>query len=271
MERNTTENLDKLEYIDTAMFYDLGLTNNYYPDVKFYNNIISKHKPKNVLELGCGTGRVSLQLNLKHIENISCIDLSKNMLEVFRRKLKIIPSELKDRFTLYNKNMIDFELDKKFDCIIIPFRSFQCITKVEDVIKCLNNLKKHLAKNGILLINIYIPTQNFKELEGLSEKKVFFNGDDKVFKTVTNNSIDLINQIQQYTVEYEIEKTKKKIIESFKLRFYYPNEFITILTSNGLRVVETFEGFDLEGKVSNATNDLTVMCEKTIPNNVYKK
>lgn len=53
--------MDKNLYTNTARFYDKGneLTHYYY-DIDFYKSFVDSNT--NVLELGCGTGRVTLPL-----------------------------------------------------------------------------------------------------------------------------------------------------------------------------------------------------------------
>ena len=54
-------------------------------DISFYLNKIKQQD--SVLELGCGTGRVSVELAKKGI-NVHGLDLSAQMLQVFEDKIK---------------------------------------------------------------------------------------------------------------------------------------------------------------------------------------
>ena len=66
-----------------------------------------------LLELGCGTGNLSLRLMKKYPKaNFTVVDLSKNMLEVTRNKLKNYEGQIHfiedHRFTLVEKQRILF-------------------------------------------------------------------------------------------------------------------------------------------------------------------
>lgn len=54
-------------------------------DIGFYMELCRNRK--NILELMCGTGRVSLPL-IREGFRLTCVDYSEGMLQVFRKKLK---------------------------------------------------------------------------------------------------------------------------------------------------------------------------------------
>ena len=53
-------------------------------DIKFYIELCKGKK--NILELMCGTGRVSLHL-INEGNNLTCVDYSQKMLDIFKSKL----------------------------------------------------------------------------------------------------------------------------------------------------------------------------------------
>ena len=74
----------------------------------------------NVLELACGTGRVTLELAKQKNVNIVALDYSEEMLDLLKNKIS--------RYNVNNVSVIqgdmrDFDLRKKFDTILITCHS----------------------------------------------------------------------------------------------------------------------------------------------------
>ena len=133
-----------------AQLYDVAVPN--WPgEIDFYRNLLrglnSIHV--NMLEIACGTGRVSRQL-LSPGTEITGLDLSPELLHVARGKsvgISNIHWELGD--------MREFDLGQKFDLAIIPGHSFQFMLTPSDQVSCLNRIKQHLNPDGLLVIHLY--------------------------------------------------------------------------------------------------------------------
>jgi len=70
---------------NTAWLYDYDNRDNLTEDISFYMDYLMK-TGGNVLELGCGTGRVSLKFSSAGF-SVTGLDLSDTMLEIFDKKL----------------------------------------------------------------------------------------------------------------------------------------------------------------------------------------
>ena len=110
---------------NSAWLYDVDNRDIVQDDIPFYLEY-AKQQQGEILELGCGTGRVALVLGEAGFR-ITGLDLSTQMLDVFRSKLTMKP-ELTDKITLIHGNMAGFNFDRKFALITAPFRAFQCLT-----------------------------------------------------------------------------------------------------------------------------------------------
>jgi 2-polyprenyl-3-methyl-5-hydroxy-6-metoxy-1,4-benzoquinol methylase len=70
-----------------AKYYDVDPRGVHADDIPFYIEFAKEIDAERILELGCGTGRVSIPL-AKSGFLVNGINLSKEMLEVFSSKLK---------------------------------------------------------------------------------------------------------------------------------------------------------------------------------------
>ena len=107
-----------------------------------------------VLELGCGTGRVTIPIAQAGI-NIVGLDFSEAMLDIARSKAEGLPGN-SGELSLQLGDMRDFDLGRQFSLIIIPFRGFLSLLSVEDEISTLREIRRHLLPDGRLVGREYI-------------------------------------------------------------------------------------------------------------------
>ena len=105
------------ELIYDANIYD-GL-NTFLFDLQFYKKWLPKNKEAEILELCCGTGRLTIPI-AKDGYSICGVDYTPSMLE--QAKMKAIEAELVIDFIEADIRMLD--LQEKFDLIFIPFNYF---------------------------------------------------------------------------------------------------------------------------------------------------
>jgi ubiquinone/menaquinone biosynthesis C-methylase UbiE len=108
-----------------------------------------------VLELGCGTGRVTIPIAAAGVD-ITGIESSAAMLEVARHKTEALPEDSRPR--LVEGDMRDLSLGgQQFHLIIIPFRGFLALMTVEDQMSALSSISSHLAPGGRLIFDVFVP------------------------------------------------------------------------------------------------------------------
>lgn len=141
-------------YLNTAKFYDGGNFRNFSEDINLYKEFL--FDGIEILDIGCGTGRVALDL-INEVKSLVGIDLSKTMLEIFREKVKELPSKEQVKIEIIEADMLNYNLNKKFDLIIFPFCVFQAIRTDKERYQCLKVAKEHLKENGKMIINAFDP------------------------------------------------------------------------------------------------------------------
>lgn len=112
-----------------------------------------------VLDLGCGTGRLSLLLAHQGFE-VTGIDQSSGMLDQFKRKLQAESVSVQQRIQVQQQPMAAFSLSQKFHTVICCDAFFHNLT-VEDEMRCLRCVREHLHPEGRFVFNFPNPTCDF--------------------------------------------------------------------------------------------------------------
>ena len=115
-------------------------------EIAFYRGLA--RSASSLLEVGCGTGRVTLQLARQDLDVLG-LDQSRQMLEIAQRKSGALPS-----VRWVEADMRSFDLRRKFDLVIIPGHSFQFMLSIADQLSCLRSIRRHLAPNATLAIHV---------------------------------------------------------------------------------------------------------------------
>jgi len=136
-------------------YYDLLYEQRGPWDADFFINYSEKANGQ-ILELGCGTGRVLLPVARSGCQ-ITGLDLSPYMLEKCQAKLDKLPQEVQKHVKIIQGNMADFDTGETYSLVIIPFRAFQHLISVEEQKSCLTSINRHLVPEGRLIIDVFHP------------------------------------------------------------------------------------------------------------------
>ncbi|MCD6434131.1 MAG: class I SAM-dependent methyltransferase [Candidatus Diapherotrites archaeon] len=139
----------ELMYKKFAKYYDKiqAQKKDYSREVDFIEWAIKKHKKSEgnkLLDVACGTANhaVLLEKNYK----ILGIDISKEMLEIAKRKTKNVKFEIWD--------MKKLNLPERFDVIICMFSAINYNTSYSELETTLRNFYNHLKPGGVLIYDL---------------------------------------------------------------------------------------------------------------------
>lgn len=139
---------------------------------KIIIRILDFIKKGDVLDLGVGEGRNALFL-AKNGFSVVGVDISETAIKNFLQSAKKLNVKVKGIIQEIEK----YQFDKNYDLIIS--NSTLHFMKKEDVIKTIDNMKKHTNTNGINLITVFTvdnPSKEFSHLFEKNELKNYYNG-----------------------------------------------------------------------------------------------
>ncbi|MDR1700798.1 MAG: class I SAM-dependent methyltransferase [Lachnoclostridium sp.] len=255
----------KNTYPNSAWLYDYD-SDNECEDTLFYLEYARKYGE--VLELGCGTGRISLALAKEGI-CVTGIDLSPHMLEVFEKKLVENP-KLSEKARFIQCSMSNFSLNRKFPMIIIPARTFQALTKNRDIKRTLSHVVEHLTDNGIFIVNVFNPVSNMNRKSSCQSEVVVgewncANSNALVKKSYWCNKINTRKQLIYPNYRFDVtypDGESEQLVEKWKLRYHYEDQLRNILEKAGLYVTEEFSRYDKTPIKGHTKQDIIFVCMK---------
>lgn len=233
------KNVDVLEYLDGRHYDRKVESKGGGDDLPFYLNKANKYGDP-ILELGCGTGRITIPL-AKEGYSITGLDLLNSMLKEAKRKSKEAGVEIE----WIEGDMIDFSLNKKFNYILMPAVAFNWLLDLESIEKCLNCVKKHLTNNGRFIFNAFNPNFNLliRDPSKTYLNAEFHDPDGKGLITVRENNIyNKATQINKVRYHYSI--AGKTIINELNLRMIFPQELDALLNYNGFKIDAKYGDYD---------------------------
>ncbi len=187
-----------------------------------------------VLELGCGTGRVTIPMAEAGFE-MTGLDLSAPMLEEARRKAS--RKELNIRWV--EADCRKFNLGARFGTIIFPYNGIAHIHDRKSHEALFACIREHLKSNGHFIVDWFNPSLEIL-LRGSEQRHPCFEYDEpdgrgNVVVTETNfyNRATQINHVKWY---YKIGDLPEEVRE-LNMRILYPQEFDALLHYNGLEIV----------------------------------
>ena len=236
------------QYADYAEFYDLGAGG--LGDVPFYLAYAAVAGASPVLELGCGTGRVTIPLAEAGYEVIG-VDLSEPMLA--RCRGKVFERGLDERVHLLLADMARFELERvDVGLACTPFRSFMHLTTQAEQLGCLERTYACLRPGRTLIMDVYAPSYRAlaQEPDGpwvLGRESQLPDGHTlkRWYRFVRN---DPALQMQYYERRFEQVDAEGATVRertfSISHRYTFRYELQLLLERVGFEVVEVYRDYD---------------------------
>jgi SAM-dependent methyltransferase len=109
-----------------------------------------------VLELGCGTGRLTIPLAEAGFEIVG-LDRSSAMLDVARRRLDALDDAARGRVSLVEGDMRSYELEPTFALIFAAFRVFMALLDPDAQLEALITARRHLRSGGRVAVDVFDP------------------------------------------------------------------------------------------------------------------
>jgi 2-polyprenyl-3-methyl-5-hydroxy-6-metoxy-1,4-benzoquinol methylase len=197
----------------------------------FFEDECKSDKTLKILDVGCGTGRHSVELSRRGY-HVTGIDLSESQLKRAREKAE--SNNLAISFQKHDARNLPFE--NEFDvAIMICEGGFSLMETDEMNYEILKNVTKSLKNHGKII---------FTTLNGLfplyhSVNEFYDSQSVEGNSACHSNTFDLMTFRDHNITEFEDDSGNKKTIDSNE-RYYVPSEITWLLKTLGYRKIEIF-------------------------------
>ncbi|MCQ3936738.1 MAG: class I SAM-dependent methyltransferase [Chloroflexi bacterium] len=250
---NTQDNLS--EYSDPRMYdsenYDFE------PDGPFILDL-AKQLEGSVLELGCGTGRLTIPL-AQHGVNITGLDVVPGMIEFAKQKSGDMP------INWIEADVRDFHLGRKFSLIFEAGSVFHHMLTRQDQEAYLARVREHLEDDGRLEVNILFPKSKY--LVSGSEEEEWFTTQHPDGYEVRVSGIDIYDDLRQVKTETAYRRwqdangKEMQLVAPLSLRYVFPQEMEALIYYNGFEIVDRYGDFDKQ-PVTNESRQIIYVFRK---------
>lgn len=223
----------------------------------FIEKEIDFNKPLKIIDVGCGTGRQSIELT-KRGYKITGIDLSESQLE--RAKEKAKAQNLQINFQKYDARKLPFK--NEYDlAIMLCEGAFPLMETDEMNYEILKNIAKSLKDSGKLI---------FTTLNGLfplyhSVEEFCASTTEEENTTYKSNTFDLMTFRDHNITTVEDDFGNKKELECNE-RYYVPSEITWFLKTLGFKKIDIcgakLGAFSRNDKLTTEDFEMLVIAEK---------
>jgi SAM-dependent methyltransferase len=238
----------------TAEFYDEDMGRNSDDrDVSWYvSQAVRAAGARPVVELGAGTGRVSLALARAGLTVIAA-DRSPPMLNVLRRK--VLDAGLEARILPLAFDMRRFAIEGDFGAILCPFSAFGYVTDPDERTQLLADVRRRLAPGGVFLLDMFIPDPALADrpdgedifdyrrplpLGAWGEARTLVRS-----KRLTRNVLPSVNRVERrYRFLDQHDRLVREVETASLQRVYQAAELADVLRASGFNCVEVIGDFD---------------------------
>ena len=215
---------DRLQDIDYEKFAD------------YYEAVFGKFgiKPKLVLDLGCGTGNITLPMAKRGYDMIG-VDLSQEMLGIATEKAK----EKNKEILFLNQDMTEFELYGTVGAMVSALDSINYLTEDGQLESMLKLLHYYLDPGGIFIFDINTEYKFKNVLDG----QAFVYDEDDVY-CVWNNDYDEEEKICYFDLNFFLKDERgayKRLDEYQEERAYSTDEIEKIIKNCNLELLGVYD------------------------------
>lgn len=145
-----------------AADYDLEYADFTRHDLPFWEQLVTEQPYRRVVELGCGTGRITIplaRLGAARGFRIAGLDRTEPMLAAARQKRAAEPPEVQAVLSFHQGDMRAWQLDGgPFDLIIVPFNVAMHLHSLDDQLAAWRCAYDQLAPGGRFVVDLFIPS-----------------------------------------------------------------------------------------------------------------
>ena len=221
-------------YKDKAKYYDLIYTwKDYKKESEKVRSLIAKYKRskgKDLLEVACGTGKHARYLKSRF--TILATDINPHMLAIARKNVRGIAFKQAD--------MLQLNLNKKFDVILCLFSSIGYVKTLANLQKAINNFSRHLKTGGVIVIEPWLTRSSYKV--GVPHMTTYKSPSIDIARVHTSKVKGTVSIMDMHHLVGEKGKDTIHFIDRHEMGLFEVKDMLKIMKNAGLSAKFLREG-----------------------------
>jgi SAM-dependent methyltransferase len=207
------------------------------PDVEFWVQK-ARQAGGDVLELACGTGRLSLPIAAAGL-NVVGIDVSEPFLSC--AKQKAAGRNLNARFE--RADIRHFALPNVFQFVAFPFRSVAVLISDQDLDACFACVRRHVDRGAMFIVDAFNPSRDGTVPSPAVVRYESPEGSE-IVEVGHERRYDPVSRVATSVFTYFLPVSREPIRTQLSLRLYTAAELSAALRANGFQLVDHLGGYD---------------------------
>jgi len=236
-------------------------------DVRFYLALSQRFAPRKILELGCGTGRITLPLAQIGFDVVG-LDTQTEMLGKAEERRLIASFETRQRLQLVEGDMRTWSARSDFDLILIPASSITHVLSLEDQIAVWKTCRENLRPGGRLVVEVTMPNMaSFADSFSVPPRTLVEIDIDNVdesdgMRLIRRKTTRYLSHEQRAQIRFMYEKYQdgrgvESFLDDFESHVFFPRELRLLFIHTGYEVEETIG--DYRGRPLKADSSVMIM------------
>jgi SAM-dependent methyltransferase len=223
-------------------------------DVDFFVAEVTRLRPKRVLELACGTGRVTLPLaeaGAKEGFEVVGLELVPEMLQAARQQYEAASPEVRRCLTFAAGDMRTWRAETPFDLIITPCSSVCHLLTLDDQLAAWKTASDNLVPGGRFIVDVTMPDLSIYADSFRSPPRELVEIDLDTYEEATKTRL-LRYRTTRYMADEQRahirflydkfvgEKPPERSVSDFESHVYYPREMRLLFLYTGFTVEKVY-------------------------------
>lgn len=209
-------------------------------DIALYLELAEQYQPDAILDIGCGTGRVMFPLAERGY-TVHGLDNEPAMLER-AEAIRAASPHLRERVILHEGDARTYQLDRRFDMILVPYNGLMHFHNQPDQIAVLDRLRGWLNDDGLLVLDLPNAGEIFatQETDALILDRTFLEPESgHLVMQMSHSYLDRVTQLlrvqwiyDEITADGAVHRTTAPLV----LYYYFQSELRLLLERCGFAV-----------------------------------
>jgi SAM-dependent methyltransferase len=223
--------------------YDLEVAARNIDDLPFWLNLLERERPARVLEIGCGTGRLTVSLarmGANHGFHVLGMDIEPAMLIRAEQRAAAEPEAVRRVLKFVKGDVRALKIEQRFDVALMPYGIAHHLTCLEDQLAAWSGVRKLLAPHGLFAVDVCSPDLSLLASAVAGTERhpdIDIHSDDgrHLCRSVATRYFPAT---QQVVLDFEYDVTdsdgkQRHYCSPFNMHIYYPHELKLLFQQSG--------------------------------------